>query len=64
MCEDFLVQAHTKATVANWADDVRNNGRPEPYFCHVVEITPDGATTIAGATQGPCGEIAGIGPAW
>jgi hypothetical protein len=35
--------AHEMAAVASWADDVRDNGRPETYNWHVVEIPPDAA---------------------
>ncbi|KAB2912311.1 MAG: hypothetical protein F9K29_19535 [Hyphomicrobiaceae bacterium] len=33
----------TKAAVASWADDIRDNGRPETYKWHIVEIAPDAA---------------------
>jgi hypothetical protein len=35
--------AHEMAAVASWADEIRDNGRPETYNWHVVEIPPDAA---------------------
>jgi hypothetical protein len=34
---------HEMAAVASWADDIRDNERPETYNWHVVEIPPDAA---------------------
>ena len=33
---------HAMADVSVWADEIRNDERPETYYWHVVEIPPDG----------------------